>query len=239
MAAAKRDYRAAPVKPFRWHEVQMMIFLTKVRRFFSENYTFILAISSVLIAACSLFFTISAQRSDLYYKESLIRPYFAWHVDAQDLTVKLVNDGLGPGVIKNVAWRMQGQCFVSNPKNPIEWHTNRQNFENFINIYFLDEVIGDASVWKVIGTRPATISEIPTPNQMLAAGKEIVVFGIAPEQVQSFRADLAKFPEQTNAAVRERFARRATMFPMMVQYCSATGRFCAATEVMGDIVGCR
>jgi len=216
-----------------------MISPAKVKTFLSKHHATVLSLSSIFIAACSLVFTIMAERIDLFYRETLIRPLFAWHVDLQNFSVKLVNNGLGPGLVKRVMWRMKDRCFVSNPDDPVGWTSSREQFEDFMNAYFLDEVIADVKVRQIIGTRPATFTAVPTPDQMLAAGKEIVVFGVTPDSEAALRAGLAKLPDEMNAEVRRRFAHQATMFPMVVQYCSATERFCTVTPAMGDIGRCR
>src|SRR4051812_17803364 len=67
------------LKPMRrFHEL-----LSKIHGLLSSNVAILVSVSSLMIAALSLIVAISAQHDDLYYRETLIRPALAWHIDAE------------------------------------------------------------------------------------------------------------------------------------------------------------
>jgi len=115
--------------------------------------------------------------------------------------------------------------------DPVGWHKEREAFEVFLNTYFMDEIVGAAEAFKKMVARPATYTAVPTPDQIIAPGKQITIFGV--KGIEEFRQSLASLPYDVGESFRRDFGRRASSLPLVVGYCSASGKYCATSVILG------
>jgi hypothetical protein len=202
-----------------------------------EGVAFISKSGSAWVAICSLAVTYTAfqytkhaQEQDFYYRELLIKPVLIWKVSPENHSVELVNQGLGPAVIKDVAWQTDGKCFVSNGADPETWERNRKIFNDLLNTYLFDNVASATKTQESLGDRPPTYGTVPTPGELLAVGKSIELFGVSnPTQ---FTDTLKKLPRQQREAFEDAFAERLYSLKLLVGYCSVSEKNCFYTTVL-------
>lgn len=215
------------------------ILIGQLINFLKNNLSLTVSVCAVLISFISLIYTINSQKNDLLYREILIRPSLNWHVDSEAYTIKLRNDGLGPAAIKGTMWRFGSHCFRSMGEDPATWHKERAKFEDYVNVYFLDEIAKSFGDMNVSVSRPATYAAVPTPGELVPVGQSVDIFGIDEKSLESFSEYLRSRPYQIGEAFRAEFIRRATVLQLSVAYCSASDRYCAQTVPTVDLRGCK
>jgi hypothetical protein len=198
--------------------------------FISKSGSAWVAICSLVVAGSAFYYTKNAQEQDFYYRELLIKPVLIYKVSPENHSVELINQGLGPAVIKDVAWQMDNKCFVSNGLDPETWERNRKLFSDFLNTYFFDNVAFATKTQEAIGPRPPTYGIVPTPGELLAVGKSIELFGVInPAQ---FTATLNKLSREQREAFDNAFSDRLYSLKLLVGYCSVSGKNCFYSTVL-------
>ncbi len=184
----------------------------------------------------ALGFTIYNAKLDREYKELGIRPFLHLDVETSDFHVGIINTGLGPAEIKLIATRFtQRGClyFQSRPRKPTddESKATTKIFDSVlkpIDIYFADplsKLTEPASVWDP--PTPAKLyTRTLTPDEILPANKEVIIFQLQPDQLAAAQKRLQTFTPDEYNTLMSRFLVRAQSIPYYVNYCSLTGFYC-------------
>jgi hypothetical protein len=210
-------------------------------RFVNFIATNAIPLTSLFIAACSLYLTIHSQSEDRAHKEMMIRPALTYEISTTDLTVGFRNDGLGPAVIVDFAYKDHDECLsVADIYN---------HKVNSLNIYKVGLDIRDRLFTQVFTFKlPTTSSGIPVspqvnesgsvliPGSILAAGKEMWVFRIRDDTLSEFRQDLSELQPSTVQGFMAKFFDAAMSLPISLRYCSMSGNYCLSTR---ESVGCK
>src|SRR5450756_1166103 len=103
----------------------------------SANVAVIVAASSMIIAAASLYFTIGAQKTDRFYKEVSIQPRPKMEGFPDDMSLSITNSGLGPAIVEQIDLVMDGKCQTSYEKKQEEWEQIYTQFmlKNYCLLY--------------------------------------------------------------------------------------------------------
>ena len=154
--------------------------------FVARNGNSIVAVSSVLIACLSLYFTIQAQNDDRAYKELLIKPTLSRQAHSVDFSVAIANVGLGPARIKDIIYQFGGECISMVDANGELSQTSYDKVIGGLNTRFLNEVFS----FEIPNTSPTAITtrnHVLFPEEIIGVGKEVVLFRIDDSSLETFR----------------------------------------------------
>ena len=196
-----------------------------------RNAAIFTAISSILIAAASLYYTIDAQRTDREYKEVAIQPRLWLGGEPENFGLTLKNTGLGPAIVGTIVIRVGGQCKSSDDYAPDEW----------INIFssFVTELV-DPLYTKTLPKLPApkgqaakfnVQSNILTVGDSLRPGDKYPIIYLDRDTMDG----LSQVDSTERVQAEHKFAAAAYDVPMRILLCSATGRTC---RVIGKTKDC-
>jgi hypothetical protein len=145
----------------------------KVITFLSSN---AIALASLCIVFMGLYLTITAQREDREHKELMIRPSLIMHVEVDDFSFVLTNSGLGPAVIKDAVYRLDGKCIY--PQNESAKTFAKDDYLEIVN--YIDAGFGslvDSAKWKSdFKVAPSSRVAMPLPTQIMAVGEQLVMY---------------------------------------------------------------
>lgn len=187
-----------------------------------ESASVIIAISSMFIAALSLYFSVNAQRVDAEYKEISIQPRPSLLPLFEDMSLSVRNLGLGPAVVKQINFERNGRCLSSYGMNPEEWQTMYSEF--------LQEIASEVYVkslppmpWRKGGKKKFDFEmDILQMNDTVRANEDRYLFRLDSGTFKEFRE--AETTEQVVA--KHKFAANAYAVPIIIVICSATNRTC-------------
>jgi hypothetical protein len=185
----------------------------------------------MVIAALSLYFTISAQRTDLQYKEVSIQPRVTLNGSNEDFSFNLRNVGLGPGVVSKITIKSGGKCISSDGKTFAEW--------NEIYVEFVKEllpIIYDKSLpampWTKNGKKKYDIqSDVLVVGDVIPVGEARSLIRLDPGTMR----ELLQVESTELVVAKQLFANNAYDAPIKIRICSATGRTCG---VVGEAAEC-
>jgi hypothetical protein len=203
-----------------------------VLSFISRNSATIIALASVSIACFSLFVTIDSQKRDRDYKELLLRPHLQVDPSTGDYSVRLVNKGLGPALITDTAYFMNGQCvklIIEDMSKDFSQSTYRKVISD-IGARFITPAIRlpwhDNSFFSAT-TRHAEPG-IPLPRQIIAAKDDVILFRFVQPFFDVFITKLGELPFDVRATFDDTFMTTAASLPILIKYCSMSGQYCWA-----------
>jgi len=192
--------------------------------------SFLVAIVSAAIALMALGLTIDSAMTDREYKELMIRPWIGWLIGFGKFSSQLENKGLGPAVIKRWVWNGSGECFDTS-KNELE---NQYEKQDEIISYMKEKLVKDVfreyqRVFSKGGVEPSIDwhFDIPMPGEFIIPGQMKLFLGIEDHVVEKFRSDTINqiYYELANRA-NSMFVDRIATFPLFIEYCSVSGRYC-------------
>jgi hypothetical protein len=208
-----------------------------ILKFFEARSASILAVSSVVIAGCSLYLTITAQREDRAYKELLIKPSIAIQTHATDFSVEFANEGLGPAEIKAVAYQFGGKCLSLLDDDGTVSKTQYDEASAGIRQRLLTDIFNFE-----IPNTPGTLVNIRTslllPKSILAAGGKHVIFRIDDTSLELFRSKVNALDLPLRQSILDKFTGMALTIPISIKYCSMSGKYCQ-TNIHDDFSGKR
>jgi hypothetical protein len=197
-------------------------------------------LTSLLIAACSLYLTIHSQYEDRAYKEMMIRPSLQLSVIPKDLSVGVRNEGLGPAVIVDLAYKDGDECL-----SVADIDNHKVNSENMYRIgldiqdRLFTQIFTFAVPTKSPGIKIARLNESGTllsPGAILATGEQLWLFRVPNDTLSEFRQDLDKLQPSTVAGFMAKFFDAAMALPISIRYCSMSGNYCRSIR---ESVGCK
>jgi hypothetical protein len=106
--------------------------IARYTKWIGKHATTIIALSSMVIAGCSLVLTFLSHRDDLDYKEAYIRPILGLSADVDTFRFVMKNEGLGPAIIQRFAFALDGKCYDSETTNSEEYTAAAIKFEDKI-----------------------------------------------------------------------------------------------------------
>jgi hypothetical protein len=197
----------------------------------SQNAALLTAISSMLIAAASLYYTIDAQRTDREYKEVAIQPRLWLGGDWEDLSLTFMNTGLGPAIIDSIVLKVGDKCKSTDDFEPDEW---AEVFTTFAteNIDGLFAKTLPPMPWVKGGKRKYdTQTDILRVGDTVRPGDKTFIIRLDPGTLK----ELVQIDSTELLGAKQKFATAAFSIPIRIAACSATGRTCA---VIGRAAGC-
>jgi hypothetical protein len=198
---------------------------------FAKSAPTIVAMSSMFIAALSLYHTVDAQRRDLEYKEISIQPRPSLLPVFADMSLSIKNLGLGPAVIQQIDFEQDGQCVSSAGKDASEWQKIYAAFLNATAVTVYSRSL--SLVPKTPGDKKKFDFELDAlqVNDTIRAGEDRYLFRLAPGTLKLFRgADTS-----VQVAAADKFSQNAYTVPIIIHACSATGRTCM---FVGEAAAC-
>jgi hypothetical protein len=205
--------------------------LRSILAFVSANASTIIAVASVCIASLSLYFTIDAQRAERAHKELLLRPSLGVNVDATVYSVVLVNNGLGPAYIKNVAYHLNNECLPFTD-GAHAFAANNYSRANQHIVAVFGKLVDDAFFPKAeFKNTPSASVSLPVPSHILGVGQDIIIYRMGSEFAKELVPRLWAVGSNVLTTFNDRFLATAITLPMSVEYCSMSGQYC---EVRGD-----
>ena len=209
-----------------------MVFRERIRKIFvamHANASTIIAVSSMLIAGMSLYFTINAQRLDLEYKEVSIQPRVSLNGVGESLSMVLRNVGLGPAVITDVVLKVAGKCVRARTSSDAEWIKAFQDFTQAIIPDVFTKALSPAA-WK---SKKGFDVESDTIyiEDTIRPGDDRWLVRLDPGSMK----EVAQIDRSEFAATKIKFAKSVYDAPIKIRYCSATGRTCGE---VGEAGGC-
>jgi hypothetical protein len=207
-------------------------------KFISTN---ALALTSLFIAALSLYLTVHTQNEDRDYKEMMIRPALTYEVHPFDLTVGYRNDGLGPAVIVDFVYKDGDECLsVADIYNSKLISGNIYRVGLDIQDRLFTQVYTFAVPTKSPGVTVARFNERGTmlaPGSIIATGKEWSLFRVPDDTLSEFRQDLNKLQPATVSVFQAKFFEAAMTLPFSLRYCSLSGKYCYS--IREDVTKCK
>jgi hypothetical protein len=187
-----------------------------------QNASTAVALSSMLIAGLSLYFTVDAQQRDVEYKEVSIQPRPTLSPDYERLSLSLGNVGLGPAIVRQIHFDQDGKCVTSYGVGADEW---QKTFTDFVKAA-ASEVYSKSlppMPWS-LGGRSKFDFEVNSlqENDTIPSNRDRWIFHLAPGSWDEFK----KGDPSEQVPASDRFASLAYAIPMTVYLCSATGRTC-------------
>jgi hypothetical protein len=184
----------------------------------------VVAASSLSIAALSLHFTIASQTTDREYKEMMIRPSVDIGADTDTFSVWIRNNGLGPAVIKRVVLQFDKNCIDSDSfaKNAFTDYQNK--FKLAVGGYMFRGMAMnmDESPHRL---PDYTIFILPA-DLILRSNETQPLFKFDPIAVATYRKTLDKLGGKYPQQFMDNFAEKAFRFPIHIDYCSLSGKYC-------------
>lgn len=208
----------------------MKRFLARIGR----NAPTIIALCSMFIAALSLGVALITQHNDVVYREAGIRPLVALLSSEINFSVRIINKGLGPAVIRDVKFAIGKKCYSGNEMSDPEWVERVTEFHNEA----ADQLYGEtfkAMNFKLDRGRGFGIElGMPNPSEMIRPGEEIVLLKLDEAHLAEFKKKMDQLDHEAVIKARRAFGLNGRNLPISISYCSATGVFC---EVMAASVG--
>lgn len=188
----------------------------------AENAAIITAVSSMVIASLSLYFTVNAQRTDLEYKEISIQPRLAMMGLSENMSLSIRNVGLGPAIVKQIDMLVAGKCVTSYGKSQEEWATLHTKFGYEILPELYSKTLPPMP-WKKGGkTRYNVEFNLINPGDAVRAGEDVYFVKLDEGTLKELsQVDIDDFAKAKSA-----FYVAAVAVPLRVEYCSATERMC-------------
>lgn len=189
---------------------------------FAKSASTIVAMSSMFIAALSLYHTVDAQRRDLEYKEISIQPRPSLLPVFADMSLSIKNLGLGPAVISQIDFEQDGKCISSAGKDASEWQRIYAAFLNMTAVTVYSKSLPPMS--GAPGDKKKFDFEVDAlqVNDTIRAGEDRYLFRLAPGTLKIFRG----VDTSAQVAAADKFSRNAYTVPIVIHACSATGRTC-------------
>lgn len=191
-------------------------------RWIGTNAAIIVAMSSVLIACLSLYFTIQAQQADLQYKEVAIAPRMWLGAEEERMSVSLRNNGLGPAIIEQVDIVSEGKCLSSGDMS-------REAFSEVYTSFLKGQL--DKLYTKTLPEMPwfpggrrnyDTDIRYVGPGDVIRAGESEPLVKLAEGSLIEYRQANSAYVAQAN----QKFSQAAYELPIRFLICSATRRTC-------------
>lgn len=189
-----------------------------------------LSLTSLAIALMGLYLTITAQSDERAHKELLLRPDLSLEVQVRDYSVVIANRGLGPALITEMLYYLEGQCGA----------VDRRNLEGFVKIdvvsvgrsltRFFSQQFTELT-WGAWNSLQGIQSQLPLPTQIIAVGQQIALFKLEPELVVEVNKKLVDSGFGRRAAFNDEFVRHSMSMPLRVRYCSMSEKHCEASIV--------
>jgi hypothetical protein len=196
----------------------------------SANTATVIALCSLAIALCSLCATLLSQMADREYRELMIRPFFSFSVNTKDLSVGFRNNGLGPAVIVDTAYRDGDECLSVGDANSHKINTeNVKRVASDIGDRLFTQVFTFAIPTKSPGIKVERLNQygsVLIPGSILETGRELWIFRIPDDTLNEFRQDLNTLQPSTVGSFMENFFEAAWALPISLRYCSMSGKYC-------------
>ena len=184
-----------------------------------KNVAIVTSLSSIVIAACSLVFTINAQRQDIEYKEASILPRLAFGPVGSSLAIILTNSGPGSAVIRRVVFQSDGRCLTSDG-DEAQW---QRNFTEFVNNTVVGIYAGALANLKFEKSTMLNIEvSPPQPESIVRSGEELVMFRPNDNMLKK----LSVVDGDALALAKSNFALMGYTIPIAFKYCSITETKC-------------
>lgn len=211
----------------------MWIWVKRPTAFVARNGNSIIAVSSVLIACLSLYFTIQAQNDDRAYKELLIKPSLSRQAHSVDFSVVIANVGLGPAQIKDILYQFGGECISMVDANGELSRASYDKVIDGLNTRFLNDIFS----FGIPNTAPTAITtrnHVLFPEEIIGVGKEVVLFRVDDSSLEMFRTKMKALDVKLTQSLIDQFTARALTLPISIKYCSMSGKYCEINEPEGE-----
>src|ERR1043166_3019055 len=194
--------------------------------FISRNGTTITALTSLCIAALSLYVTIDNQIKERAHKELLLRPHLRFDPSTVDYSVRMVNDGLGPALITDTTYLMNGQCVKLGIDDTKDFsQSTYRKVVSDIGDHFIGPAI--RLPWRDNSFISASTQHaepgIPLPGQIIGVKEDVILFRFVQPFHDVFMTKLAALPFDVRVAFDDRFMTTAATIPILIRYCSMSG----------------
>jgi hypothetical protein len=196
-----------------------------------QNAALLTAISSMLIAAASLYYAVDAQRTDRAYKEVAIQPRLWLGGDWDDLSLTFINRGLGPAIIDSIVLKVGDKCKSTDDFEPDEWAEVFTAFANEIIDGLYTKTLPPMP-WVKGGKRNYDVqTDILRVGDSVRPGDKKFIIRLDPGTLK----ELTQIDSTELLRAKQKFAIAAFNVPIRIVACSATGRTCG---VIGRAAGC-
>jgi len=184
---------------------------------------------SLAIGGLNLYLTRKAHIADKAYKELLLRPVIAMDIFTMDLSVHLVNTGLGPADIRQMYFMIDG-----------EWYEPKREYEllNSVQGQLLQNVLtkplGDA----VDRFQNKFTWEVSIAPSVIPAGQKMALLAVHPGDTKALLEMLNDFPVDRRRQIRRNFYDEVEALSFAVDYCSISGQNCYYYMRGSDVRSC-
>jgi hypothetical protein len=174
-----------------------------------------------------LYLTITAQREEREHKELLLRPDLSLNVEVRDYSVTVVNRGLGPALITDTLYYLDGRCGTLN-RNNVEKADGvgvLRGLGRFFYPQFSDLTWGEYK-----STQGYQVT-VPLPSEIISVGQEVPLFKLQPDLVEEIISKLHAAAGEKRAVFNDEFMRHSLTVPLALRYCSMSEKYCHASTV--------
>jgi hypothetical protein len=185
-----------------------------------------------------LYLTISTQREDREHKELMIRPSLDMEVDESDFSIVLINKGLGPAVIKHVVYRLDDKCISPSKADLRYFISNSYSKTNYYIGHRFHSLLDSVQWRNDFKTSFGSNGGLPTPGQLIASGKDLLIYKVNAEFAAELHAKLWELGAATHRSFMDNFVTYAISVPIGIRYCSMSGVYCYASVQGTDDARC-
>ena len=194
-----------------------------------SNYAAIMAVASLAVAVISLLYSVDAQKTERAYKEIMIRPKLELQVSGRDLSIKIINTGLGPAQIVRVVTKLDGECVDSKNMSEAEWRSHELKIASYIATKVIGTALESFNLDASLAGRLHPNISIPSAGHTIIANGEFRIAWFTSTEVEIIRDSL--IASQTEKRFSIGYSSIALRLPLNLAYCSASFQTC---EVMQE-----
>jgi hypothetical protein len=163
------------------------------------------------------------QERDFTYKELSIRPQIQERSSTDLFEFRLTNVGLGPAMIKGVAFKFGDKCFRLND-GFLDDVAQAEVLQQHLAKHFYSGTL--ESVYPHDRSKLLGKIQLIASDSILPAKESLVIFSFEAEVVQAIKTALANTTYEVRARVASEFQKAALSVPMTMTVCSLTGYYC-------------
>jgi hypothetical protein len=196
--------------------------------------TLFIALLSLLVSVCSVWFTVTAQKTDQTYREVLIQPRLGRFISPEDVRIELKNVGLGPASITRVAFQSDTYHFDSDTDD-IVFDTFTIGLLNGLHIHASTSTPQSETLFK-------RWFSINYRDGIFAAGDAIDLIAFNKSAFDDTSEDDKKNLDLAALNnVKAQLWNRTVSAKYRICYCSLTRKFCTYLDVLASFpeVQCR
>jgi hypothetical protein len=199
--------------------------LSTFRKFFAwftSKVETMIAVCSLVVATSALYVSVTTARTDLEYKEVSIQPRLWLGGEHEHLGLELRNTGLGPALVKGVAFALDKKCISSTDKDRDDFTPELEEFlKSKVDELYITTL--SPRPWRPGGRMGYNVEVNPIgPGDVIRPGESLRLIQLSADDMSDFNG----LGRDEKFAAWSKFAEAAFALPIQIFACSLTERTC-------------